>query len=112
MIQNNIDSELKKTAISHEKTYDFNNLTHDRIHFANLVIMNVAWSSTSFGFYLISYYLKYIPGDIFTNVILSALADCLSSFFSGYFTTKVGTQKTLIVSFFISGVFSLLLVFS
>ena len=72
--------------------------------------MNVAWSATSFGFYLISYYLKYIPGDIFTNVILSAMADCMSSFFSAYLTTKVGTQKTLIISFFISGVFSILLV--
>lgn len=106
-----LDSEVQ-TKAAPEKIYDFNNLTDDRVHFANLVIMNVAWSSTSFGFYLISYYMKYIPGDIYTNVVLSALADCLSSFFSGYLITKVGTQKTLVVSFFISGIFSLLLVFT
>ena len=106
-----MDDEVAKTADNDVEKYDFNELTRDSVHFANLVIMNVAWSSTSFGFYLISYYLKYIPGDIFTNVILSAFADCLSSFFSAYMSTKMGTQKTLIVSFFISGIFSLGLVF-
>jgi len=46
--------------------------------------MNVAWSSTSFGYYLISYYLKYIPGDIYTTITLASLAESFSSFFSAY----------------------------
>ncbi len=72
--------------------------------------MNVAWSSTSFGFYLINYYLKYIPGDIFTNIILSSLADCCSSFISAWLGTKLGHLKALIISFIISGVLGLGLV--
>ena len=73
--------------------------------------MNVVWSSVSFGYYLISYFLKYIPGDIYTNVILSSLAEVFSSFFSAYLSSRLGNQKTLITSFLISGIFSFILVF-
>lgn len=67
-----------------EKKFEFNELLNNKVHYKNLIIMNIAWSSTSFGYYLISYYLKYIPGDIYTNIILASLADMFSSFFSAH----------------------------
>jgi hypothetical protein len=73
-----------------ERRFDFADLLRHRDHYWNLVIMNVAWSSTSFGYYLISYYLKYLPGDIFANVIWASLAEILSSFFSAHFSQKLG----------------------
>jgi hypothetical protein len=74
--------------------------------------MNIAWSATSFGYYLISYYLKYIPGDIYTNVILASISEIFSSFFSATLCNHplIGAQKSLLISFLISGFFSFLLV--
>jgi Na+/melibiose symporter-like transporter len=94
-----------------DQRYDIKNLTNDKRQYSNLVIMNVVWSSTSFGFYLISYYMKYIPGDIYTNVIMSSLADCGSSFISAWLGTKLGHKKALAVSFILSGILSLGLIF-
>lgn len=91
--------------------YDFKVLLNDSLHFSNLVIMNVAWSGFSFGFFLINSYMKYIPGDIYTNVIYSSLADLFSTFFAAYLSKYLGNQKALIISFFISGVFAFALVF-
>jgi MFS-type transporter involved in bile tolerance (Atg22 family) len=73
--------------------------------------MNVVWSATSFGYYMISYYLKYIPGDIYTNVCLSSIAEIFSSFFSAELCRRVGNQKTLILSFLMSGIFSFIMIF-
>ncbi len=71
--------------------------------------MNVAWSSVSFGYYLISYYLKYIPGDLYTNVILSSIAEMASAFSSGWISKKIGNKNTLIISYMTSCIFSLIL---
>ncbi len=67
-----------------ERTFEFKELLSNKDHYWNLIVMNVAWSSTSFGYYLISYYLKYIPGDIYTTIILASLSEVFSSFFSAY----------------------------
>jgi MFS family permease len=71
--------------------------------------MNLAWSSAFFTYYMVGFYVKYIPGDIFTNVILSSLSEASACFLSGCVANLIGTKHTLILSFLIGGVFGLIL---
>jgi hypothetical protein len=37
----------------------------DKLMVNNAVIMVIIWTTCSFNYYLINFYLKYIPGDLF-----------------------------------------------
>lgn len=50
--------------------YNFSNLIEDKIHFKNLTLMNITWAASAFTYYMTGFYVKYIPGDIYTNVIV------------------------------------------
>lgn len=45
--------------------------------------MILSWSASSFCFYIIGFYIKYIPGDIFVNMITTCFADAISSIVAG-----------------------------
>jgi len=55
----------------------------DRILLRNLILMMILFSASSFSYYLISYQLKYLKGDIFVNVIVSALSEMAGYLISG-----------------------------
>lgn len=101
-VDNANDEEINK---------DFTEFFKDKTNMVNLLIMNIAWSSVTFGYYLIGYYLKYIPGDIYTNVMLSSLAEVLACFFSGVVSSKYGIKATMILSFAMATVFGYALSF-
>ncbi len=46
--------------------------------------MAICWFAASFCYYLISYELKYIKGDLFVNGIVSALSEIAAYALSGY----------------------------
>jgi hypothetical protein len=50
----------------------------------NLLVMNVAWSAASFSFYMVNYYLKYLPGDMFSNVIIAGVSEAIINIISGF----------------------------
>lgn len=72
------------------------------IYFINFVAMSLAWSTSSFAYFMIGFYVKYIPGDMFTNVIVSSISELISTFLSGIVATLIGTKITLIGSFILS----------
>ena len=65
----------------------------------NLLCMVMVWVSASFCYYLISYQLKYIKGDIFTNGIVSSISECIAYGVSGILYTKMGIKNVLILSY-------------
>ena len=73
--------------------------------------MSVVWASSTFTYYMVGFYVKYIPGDIFTMVIVSSLAELIACFISGIVSTYLGTKKSLFVSFFFGGFFGSSLIF-
>ena len=77
----------------------------------NLAIMIYIWSSISFTYYLASFQLKYLPGDIFDNSIASAFAQSLGIIISGVFTKFFNKKQALIISYAISFVGGLLILF-
>lgn len=56
-----------------------------------------------FNYYLVAFYLKYFPGSIFKNSLWFALSDFLSYLISGSILKRTNTQRTLFISYVISG---------
>ena len=44
---------------------DFWSLFTIKMYVINIMMMNIAWSASSFTYYMVGFYIKYIPGDIF-----------------------------------------------
>ena len=72
--------------------------------------MCVFWTVSSFNYYIISFYLKYIPGNIFVNTSLSCTAEVLAYVVSGVAMKKFGVKLSYIVSFITAAVGGILLV--
>ena len=81
---------------------EIEDLLRDPIYRLNLLIMILSWSASSFCFYIIGFYIKYIPGNIFVNMITTCFADAISSIVAGIIASYIGTQRTLFGSFAIS----------
>lgn len=90
---------------------DFWSMFSIKAYVINLLMMSVAWASSSFALFMIGFYIKYIPGDMFTNVILSCTSEACACIISGFVAVFLGTKNTLFVSFFIGAVFGGSLVF-
>jgi len=63
----------------------------------------------SFDYYLINFYLKYMPGNIYTNSIMSSLAEAVSSALAGPLVNLVGPSRAMRFSFIMAGMFAVLL---
>lgn len=70
-----------------------------RVHLINLLCMCIVWLSSSFGYYLIGYDLKYIRGDIYINGLVSSSSECVATLVAGYCLEKVGVKMTLVFSY-------------
>ena len=49
-------------------------LTSEKNLIHNLSMMIMAWIAGSFSFYLLNFLIKYMPGDIYYNSIISGLS--------------------------------------
>ena len=83
----------------------------DRSIQINLICMVCIWVSSSFCYYLISYQLKYIKGNIYINGIISSLSEIVAYLTSGFLTEKFGMKNTLIGAYLIGIIGMVSLVF-
>ena len=72
----------------------------------NLFIMLINWSTCSFSYYLLSYYVRYFKGSIYSNTALLGLADILATFgirgLQAFFQTKIGFMIWFSLVFWVS----------
>ena len=52
--------------------------------------MSILWGATAMNYYLLAYYIKYIPGDVYVNTSVKTISEILSFFVSGYLCNHVG----------------------
>ena len=108
------DEGEKEDAIKEvEKEHEFTILKElkNRITLINLIV-TVSWfTMVSFNFYMIGFYMKYVGGNIFLNVILSTISENVGNFAALIIQKKFGTRRSFMVSFFGSMVFALPLLF-
>lgn len=65
----------------------------------NLILMTVFWTTTSLDYYMVLFFLKYVPGNIYMNTALSCIADLIAYGISGVVMDKLGVKLSFIVSF-------------
>lgn len=83
----------------------------NRTYLVNMIALNIIWTSVSFTHYMIAYYIKYIPGNIYTNVITSAASEVIAYLLSGFLGMYIGTRATFILSFSLGAGFGVPLMF-
>lgn len=69
----------------------------DRLLIWNLTMMILVWVASSFTFFLLSFLVKYMPGDIYFNSIISGLS-CSVMLVEGFIQDKMGSKGGMIAS--------------
>jgi hypothetical protein len=46
------------------------------------MLMIVQWCTVSFSYFMMGFQMKYIPGNVYFNLILGSIADVLGTFIS------------------------------
>ena len=73
--------------------------------------MIILWSISSFDYYLISFFMKYIPGNIFINASFSTIAEIVATMTSGFVYKFFGPKTAFVLCFTISAVGGILIAF-
>ena len=84
----------------------------DSTIFINFIVVLVCFSVVSFNYYMISFYLKYVGGNIFINTLSSTVSEWIGNFAAGGIQRWLGTKKGFIIWFAASVVFALPLLFT
>mmetsp|Transcript_18873 Transcript_18873/g.22298 ORF Transcript_18873/g.22298 Transcript_18873/m.22298 type:complete len:165 (-) Transcript_18873:26-520(-) len=72
--------------------------------------MTIFWTTSSLNYYMILFFLKYVPGNIFVNTTLSCMADLLAYGGSGVVMNRFGVKLSFMISFLVAACGGLLLV--
>ena len=66
-----------------------------------MVLAATCWTGVCFSFYLLNFFVKFMPGDIFVNNIMSDLS-CIGGFLVCIFAHRFRTKDILVVLYTIS----------
>lgn len=78
----------------------------------NLIICIFLWVICSYGYYSLTYVLKYLGGDIFVNAYTSALAEVIAKLSVSALVLHTGLKRLFILAFGLGTIGTLLLCFS
>lgn len=67
----------------------------------NLIGSTLLWSCSAFNYYLLTFFLKYFPGNIFENSFFFALADLIGFLSVGIVLKRATVVQALYFAFFI-----------
>lgn len=74
----------------------------------NLVIMSALWAIVGFDYYMVNFYVKYLPGVIYYLNLIQCSAECLGYLASGFIVNKIGVKYLLVFSFGFASIFAVL----
>ena len=77
----------------------------------NLLVMTYMWGTVSFTYYLISFQLKYLPGDVYNNSMASSGSELLAYILGGILYNKIGIRLAFCFSYLISVVGGVMILF-
>lgn len=94
-------AERKKPSLikKADEEKKFRGFLRSCLNLTNLFAFVYLFSTASFDYYLINFYLKYIPGNVFVNTIVSSISSGVSGFVSGYIVLKLGSQNGMCAVF-------------
>lgn len=77
----------------------------------NLIGSVILWAMSSFNFYMLTFFLKYFPGNIFENSLCFALSDVVAFTLSGLVIKYTRVNNGFRLAFLISSVGGVLYLF-
>ena len=60
----------------------------------NLIIMMLCWITACFNYFMLGFLLKYFPGNIYANGLMSALSESAGDLTLGLIYARIGTKAT------------------
>ena len=87
------------TETKNPKPLSLFNLCRNPTHAINLGMMIICWTSTSFNYYLINFYVKYMNGSIYAVNIIQSSAEIVGYFLGAYLTKKLSSKRVLTIAF-------------
>jgi uncharacterized membrane protein len=75
----------------------------------NLLIMSFAWMATSFNYYMVGFLIKYFPGSIYINGVMSSISELIAYALGGVVYEKLGVKPSLVLCYMLSAVGGLLI---
>ena len=72
--------------------------------------MTCFWTTSSFNYYIMTFYLKYIPGNLYVNTSLASLSEVCAYIGSGIVIDKFGVKLGFIISFILAAAGGIFLV--
>ena len=76
-----------------------------------MIFAGVIWCALIVNYYIVAFYLKYFPGNIFQNSFTMAFSDVVSYMISGFVLKRMGLTKSVIISLVTAGLGSILYLF-
>lgn len=71
--------------------------------------MTLFWTTSSFNYYIMTFYLKYIPGSVYVNTSLSCCAEIIAYICSGLVMDFFGVKLSFMISFTLAALGGILL---
>lgn len=84
---------------------------NQRVVRVNLAVMGYMWAACSFGFYMIIFYLKYLPGNIYNNSLASGFTDLVAVICGGWLYSRFGIKKSFTFLFSLSVIGGIIIIF-
>jgi hypothetical protein len=85
-------------------------LVQDQILKRNLIGCCIIWSMVSYSFYVITFTMKYFPGDLVQNSLTFAFSDVIAFAMSGWVIKKVSVVRGYQVAFLVATISGVLYV--
>ena len=76
-----------------------------------LVLFAIFWSTSSFDYYLLTFLLKYIPGNIYVNTAVSCSAEIAANLISGFILKAIGIRPSFVIAYVVATAGGLLMTF-
>jgi len=97
----NSASQRSENIAKETSVFDF---VRNPILRTNIIVMIAIWSTTSAGYYLINFYMKYIGGTTMNNVFASVSSEIVASLLASIIFEYLGAKSSLLLFFMISAV--------
>lgn len=107
-----VEIDQEKAGDSAVESHGAADFLADPTNKCNLLIFIVLGVACSFSYYLLNFYMKYMPGDIFENQIANSLAEALANASAVCVVTCVSMRKGFSYSFVVAVISSCCLLFA
>ena len=87
------------------------NIWDDPLLRRNLWASALLYSEASFNFYLLGFYLKYFPGNIYVNSVYFACSDLVAFILTGIFLNYTSMKTSIRVGSFLGAIGGLFTIF-